>query len=912
MCCPLCRMRPSGRWRAFCWPYRDGQTPKWTEISYDAQGRVLQVRAPDNSRTHYYYNYQKRPFEASGAPGQTLLVEDAWGTYRWGRTNALGQVEEMVEPKPDDRRSVFGTGNKVTYYYYDYALGTLVSIRREFQPRAQVYGFNYDSLGRLTHLFTPEKDRTLDDAGAYRGPNLGTWSDVFTYDERSNLTSHTDARGVKTNYYYGPFDNIGDLWTDKDPLNRLHRVEYVHRVDTQNPISPAPDVTYEYMSTGDKRRLRRVATADSTEEYGYDAEGRLDSKTQTILSLSAYPLSINYFYDGLNRLTDVTYPQQYGSPRTTRKVLHYDYRLADRLGGLQVDGADHASQITYNAASQVELLKVGPAGPNQVTEIYGYDPAIGLLDRQEVQRAGASLLDLSYGYVRLDILSGRTGRLTLITDNLDPDKGRSYEYDALGRLARAMGGRWLAPLWTQEYSYDPSGNRTSVWATGQTADGSPIPRDGLAQVSYDESTNRITTPGFAYDAAGNQTRVQRVDGSWQRYQYDAAGRLVKVSDDAGNVLEVYAYGASRQRLMTRSRQTLNAPTYYVWSGDSVLAEYIEETEQRSGEEIAVLRWRKDYVYVVGRLLSTSTPGAGGEVVKYHHPDRLGTRLVTTEADPAVIEQVTLPFGVALDAESTGAPLNPRFTSYDRSAATGLDYAVNRFYDPQQGRFTQVDPLEMAAIVAGDPQSYNLYSYVRNDPINFTDPSGLDGEPLPTMLAPEEVVVVGDLSSLYSGPLSPMASWFWDWWLRLEGGSTVIDPETGRRVLGEEVVVRGESEESKVWEQVASWSGGGEYVDSLATLFLMAWSLPFALGAGVTVDLVTAPFKLALPNEFQIRDPYNGLLLPRYGNITLTVAQGYVMAARAVGKPWSDLLERQDWIPKAPLDMPQRNPGYPEP
>lgn len=63
-------------------------------------------------------------------------------------------------------------------------------------------------------------------------------------------------------------------------------------------------------------------------------------------------------------------------------------------------------------------------------------------------------------------------------------------------------------------------------------------------------------------------------------------------------------------------------------------------------------------------------------------------------------------------------------SYDRSDATGLDYAVNRFYSSQQGRFAQVDPIGMAAVSLGNPQSLNLYSYVQNDPVNFVDPSGL--------------------------------------------------------------------------------------------------------------------------------------------------------------------------------------------
>ncbi|MGH9949847.1 MAG: RHS repeat-associated core domain-containing protein [Pyrinomonadaceae bacterium] len=66
----------------------------------------------------------------------------------------------------------------------------------------------------------------------------------------------------------------------------------------------------------------------------------------------------------------------------------------------------------------------------------------------------------------------------------------------------------------------------------------------------------------------------------------------------------------------------------------------------------------------------------------------------------------------------------RFTSYNRGARTGLDYAVNRTYDSKQGRFTQVDPIGMGSVSLTLPQTLNLYAYCANDPINHTDPSGL--------------------------------------------------------------------------------------------------------------------------------------------------------------------------------------------
>src|SRR5437899_2165174 len=153
---------------------------------------------------------------------------------------------------------------------------------------------------------------------------------------------------------------------------------------------------------------------------------------------------------------------------------------------------------------------------------------------------------------------------------------------------------------------------------------------------------------------------------------------------------------------------------------------MEYTESGSSTTPA---WSKTYIYLGARLLSTLTPsGSGGEFVQYHHPDRLGTRLVTNAQDTTYFEQQTLPFGTALNESpptggTTGAT-NRRFTTYDRSLNTGLDYAINRHYDPQQGRFTQVDPIGMSAVSLESPQTLNLYAYCTNDPINHTDPSGL--------------------------------------------------------------------------------------------------------------------------------------------------------------------------------------------
>nr|MDQ3806303.1 PKD domain-containing protein [Acidobacteriota bacterium] len=248
----------------------------------------------------------------------------------------------------------------------------------------------------------------------------------------------------------------------------------------------------------------------------------------------------------------------------------------------------------------------------------------------------------------------------------------------------------------------------------------PAPCDGHPTISYDPSTNRINSPGWLYDAAGNQIRAQRPDGGWQRFVYDAAGRLTRVKDDAGNTTLIYRYGASNQRLVTQEGgDASNLRTYHVWDGNSVVAEFGESNVSPSAPG-----WKKNYIYLAGRLLATQEPaGGGGETVFFHHPDHLSTRLITNQATGSVAEQANLPFGNAMSTESTGGTAR-RFTTYDRNMVSGLDYALNRHYDPLQGRFTQVDPIGMRAFNASDPQTLNMYAYCGNDPVNRTDPDGL--------------------------------------------------------------------------------------------------------------------------------------------------------------------------------------------
>jgi len=841
-------------------PYRTGQSPVWRETTYDPLGRVTKKTASDQSESRAFYNEATRPSSASTTPGDCARYVDPWGRERWVLTDSRKRLVEVVEPDPNGTGSVMASGNLQTKYTYD-ALDNLTQVDHDQQQRR----FRYDSFGRLTHQKMAEADATLNDAGTYVGTATGQWSSVFSYDTSSNLIWSVDARGVKTNSNY-----------NNDPLNRLQSITYdTSGAGAGQTIHPAPNITYAYMPTGDITRIQSVtATNVSIETFDYDVEGRIKESNLVFANRTTYPAFTEFTYDSLGRLTNTRYPAQYGVTGSPRKSVQHDYDVATRASGLKVDGADYASQIVYNAASQVTSLKVG-SGVNQTTETYDYDPVTLLLSRQRVQLGATTLLDLNYGYLRQGTTSGQTGQLTTVTNNLNANKSRNYTYDALGRLKQATGGSASAPIWTQTYSYDRYGNRLTVSATGSSAwnrkplndqGGRPeaqvaealavptarveqsfshhaarpvvtnapappspptftddplndpqnpqktpikaihitelrnainalrglvglapyswaesistasyikkdhisemrtaldqalgppaagysaglavglpvlavhiqelrdrikanwttvtqIPRDGNASLAYSPSSNRITTTGFEYDVAGNQTKVVLPSGLTRSYEYDAANRLAKVRDENQVIIATYTYADGNRRLIAQAGDSnSNQRTYYAWAGDMVLTEYTETPSTPTTPA-----WSRNYVYMQGQLLATQDKIGTTEQIEFHHQDRLGSRLITRN-DGTWYEQVTLPFGVPITTESTGAS-NRRFTTYDRNTTTNLDYAFARNYEWNQGRFTQVDPVGMGAVDISDPQTLNLYAYCANDPINSVDPLGMTG------------------------------------------------------------------------------------------------------------------------------------------------------------------------------------------
>ena len=110
----------------------------------------------------------------------------------------------------------------------------------------------------------------------------------------------------------------------------------------------------------------------------------------------------------------------------------------------------------------------------------------------------------------------------------------------------------------------------------------------------------------------------------------------------------------------------------------------------------------------------------GDTLSFILANQLGSATVTLDSTGNVQSELRYhPFGETRHSDGT-TPTNRRFTGQIQDEGTGLYYYNARYYDPSIGRFIQADTIVPEP---GNPQSLNRYSYVLNNPLKYTDPTG---------------------------------------------------------------------------------------------------------------------------------------------------------------------------------------------
>jgi RHS repeat-associated protein len=705
-------------------PYFDGmETPRYTTFTYDAMGRVKLVNKPDGTSVQSCYANgvtvtidadQHRKRKTNNAQGMLVKVEEYLGTYSACTTDVGSGASSPYAQ---------------TLYQYD-VLGNLRFVTDAENNQTEMH---YDNVGRKDYM---------------RDPDMGYWQ--YGYDANGNLTSQIDANNQIISFSY-------------DALNRVMHKHYP-------TTSFGPDVVYTYdetWSTNSAERLTTISMSDGslTTQYKYDAMGRPTAVTRTIDGTSNYP--IGYGYDSAGRLSSITYPDT--------EVVSYGYDTGNNISTVStvINGqpTPYVSYANYNAPGQPGTVTYG----NGVTTAYQYDLLNNRLSRiTTLDSMSEKIINLTYSFYSGTIQTN----IQSITDNIDSTRSQSFIYDELNRLQQAQstsygGNGILAYFYDQignfatkegiNYTYGPSHPHAPI----ATSDGNTYTYDANGNMTsdgqrtitynYDNMPESITLSGvtanFVYD--GNGKRVKKItpngttkyidklyecnDSACTKYIFAGGTRIAMKSgsdvfyyhqDHLGSTIAVTDVNGIQQLPCSNKPVMIAGPTPQYF--DTIQSAYNAALDGnviqvRAGTFTENLSLNSNISVTISggyncsfttRLETSQLLGMlsdnGGSVAIDNFEI-----VITGSTEHKVEAALYLPFGKTV-SDAGYISVNHKYTSQELDSETGLYNYNARYYNPALGKFISPD---MIVPDISNPQAFNRYSYVINNPLMYTDPSG---------------------------------------------------------------------------------------------------------------------------------------------------------------------------------------------
>ncbi len=277
-----------------------------------------------------------------------------------------------------------------------------------------------------------------------------------------------------------------------------------------------------------------------------------------------------------------------------------------------------------------------------------------------------------------------------------------YEYDSANRLIREN-NQHLNKTYT--YAYDSNGNMIVKKEYAYTTDVLGTPGQ-----NNDYDADKLTSwdgKSFAYDKCGNPTRYKGEPMTWMR------GRLLESYTKSGKKYE-YDYDANGERFVKKIN---GQSTYY----DSINGKLI--FEERADGTIIYFLYGSDGIigFMVGGKIYYYAKNIFGDVVALYDYDS-GNAVARYAYDAWGNHKVLTPEGNENFDSNFIGNINPiRYRSYYWDDDVKLYYLHTRWYDPEIGRFVNMDQIEYL-----DPETVNglnLYAYCSNNPVMYADPMG---------------------------------------------------------------------------------------------------------------------------------------------------------------------------------------------
>jgi RHS repeat-associated protein len=679
-------------------PYRSTSDPSYgfTTDSYDALGRITSVQYADSNT------------ETTSYSANCSTVTDPALKPRKRCSDGLGRLGEVYE----DPNGL----NYLTTYAYD-ALDNLTTVA---QGSSQTRTFGYDSLSRQTSTANPES---------------GT--KTYTYDANGNMSTRTaplenhTTGTVTTTYQYDALNRVlSKSYSDGTPTAGFgYDQTTVHPSNGWTPPGGLQNTVGRLSSTNTGvNGLTATATV-----YNYDAMGRVANYWQctpyNCANPNANPLmwAMSYTYDLAGDVTSWTHPAGFTITNVIDGAQHVT-QIECAANCPSNSPSNLAKNVTYTAWGAVATLQNGKEpsgctlGQNCPEETYVYNNRLQpvMIELGTGSNASADYC-LVYNYYPSDGTPTACGTPAqgsedngnvkgyLYQDNVNPSLGHSavFDYDAVNRLTLAVADPLQQGGASYSYTFAYSGDGSS----GQYGNMSCTPNAGqcATDLTYSASTNRITSSGYAYDAAGNLTQGVTGTGS-HTYRRDAEGRLVSVDGGATQWLVYNALGQQVEWGPTPQYELLFDAAGQ-WEG-----RWVDPWNAFDVSGVFYLGGRQFGLYY-------NAPGSPLNGAWFDHVNALGSAAMGTKWDGSQLDDVVFnPWGeiwqyTALD--------DYHFAGFQfENFITDLDPTLYRSYEPLEGRWLTPDP-DNAGADPADPQTWNAYAYAGNNPTTFTDPSGED-------------------------------------------------------------------------------------------------------------------------------------------------------------------------------------------
>ena len=555
--------------------------------------------------------------------------------------------------------------------------------------------YRYDAFGNLGKVTTTGKDlKTSTTTSSYdlrgrkismKDPDMGAW--IYTYNVLGELLTQKDAKLQTTTMTY---DKLGRMLT---------------RVEAEGTSTWTYDTALHGIGKLASVKNSTTGTYSFERINYYDAYGRHYGQ-DTWIGGVLYTMNIN-FDNYTGRVSNIQFPTTVAGLGNFAFYNNYTNGFLTSVSSLANNGGTKFWTLPTTGIDAEGRVLNETLG-NLTTTQRKYDNLTGLLTDIDTTGPLGTVQNSNYSYY-----SGVPNLKTRDSLVTGANYTETFTYDELNRVlsANITGGA------SKAFTYDSLGNMLTKTGVGTYTYGSATVRPH-AVTKVTGTLNGVVAPAYVYDNNGNLT-----SGAGRTLSYTSFNLPKSVT--LGTASQSYYYDPEHVRF-AMTEGTANKTVYLNPRWDA--GTHFEKETKGAIDEY------KHFIYAGGKPVAMyvvkrdNTAKINSTYTRYLHTDHLGSVDVITKEDGSVAERLGYDawgkrrnaIGTDSATQLTSNITHHGYTGHEMADSVGLINMNGRWYDPTLGRMMQADPLVQAP---ESLQSYNRYSYVMNNPLSYTDPTG---------------------------------------------------------------------------------------------------------------------------------------------------------------------------------------------